>query len=84
MWKGESGYRGVLRALRKGILGIRSTGSLSLLLRVIDLAENGRMDQGDYITVTATGGSFSPDTSCTLMLLYEPTGGSMLVYEFAV
>jgi len=64
-------------------LGVRSTGSLSLLLSVTDLAGNGRMDLGDYITVTATVGSFSPATSYTLMLLYEPTDGSMLVYQFS-
>jgi predicted RNA-binding Zn-ribbon protein involved in translation (DUF1610 family) len=57
-------------------------GTLSVFLNVTDLAANGRMNIGDYITLTTSGLEFSPSTTYTLTLLYEPTDGSMLAYDF--
>jgi len=57
---------------------------LSVYLNVTDLAGNGRMSNGDYVTlqVLGTTGVFGPSTTYTLTLLYEPTDGSMLAYDF--
>ena len=58
-------------------------GTLSVYLNVTDLAGNGRMSNGDYITLqVASPGVFGPSTTYTLTLLYEPTDGSMLAYDF--
>jgi hypothetical protein len=41
------------------------------------------MSNGDYITLTLPfGGAFSPSTTYTLTLIYEPTAGQMLNYTF--
>ena len=56
---------------------------MTVYLNATDLAGNGRMSNGDYITLQVGGGSvFSPSTTYTLTLLYEPTDGSMLAYDF--
>lgn len=55
---------------------------LSVFLNITDLAANGRMSSGDYITLTTSGAEFSPSTTYTLILLYEPTDGAMLAYDF--
>jgi flagellin-like protein len=60
----------------------QNLGALSVFLNVTDLAGNGRMSNGDYVTVTVGGAVFSPSTTYTLTLLYEPTDGSMLGYDF--
>ncbi len=62
----------------------KDVGALSVYLNVTDLAGNGRMSNGDYITlqVLGTSGVFGPSTTYTLTLLYEPTDGSMLAYDF--
>lgn len=60
-----------------------TVGTLTVYLNVTDLAGNGRMSNGDYITLqVATPGVFGPSTTYTLTLLYEPTDGSMLAYDF--
>ena len=60
----------------------QTLGTISVWLNVTDLAANGRMSNGDYVTVTVGGGVFAPSTTYTLTLLYEPTDGSMLAYDF--
>jgi hypothetical protein len=54
-------------------------GSLSVWLNVTDRTGNGNLDNGDFLTMT-TGSdvTFLTNTSYTLTLLYEPTGGSIL------
>ncbi len=47
-----------------------------------DIAGNGRMSMGDYITLTAADGAFSVATTYTLTLIHEPTGGAMTNYVF--
>jgi len=60
-----------------------TVGALTVYLNITDLAANGRMSNGDYITLTVGGGAvFAPSTTYTLTLLYEPTDGSMLAYDF--
>jgi flagellin-like protein len=60
----------------------QTLGSLAVWFNVTDLAANGRMSNGDYITLTVGGGVFAPSTTYTVTLLYEPTSGSMLAYDF--
>jgi hypothetical protein len=63
--------------------GSLTLGSLRVSLNVTDLAANGVMSNGDYITLTLPfGGAFSPSTTYTLTLIYEPTAGQMLNYTF--
>jgi len=64
--------------------GSATAGTLHVSLNVTDLAGNGRMSQGDYITLTlyVSGEAFSSSATYTLTLLYEVTDGSMLSYEF--
>lgn len=57
-------------------------GALDVWLNVTDLAANGRMNNGDYITLTTSNGQFSMSTTYTLTLIYEPTAGAMVYYGF--
>jgi predicted nucleic acid-binding Zn ribbon protein len=60
----------------------KTSGSLvGVYLNITDLAANGIMSNGDYITIQMPGG-FASSTTYTLTLLYEPTSGSMLAYPF--
>ncbi len=60
----------------------QTLGALSVWMNITDLSANGRMSNGDYITLTVGGGSFASSTTYTVTLLYEPTDGSMLSYDF--
>jgi hypothetical protein len=57
-------------------------GAIDVWLNVTDLAANGRVGNGDYITLTTSGGQFSMSTTYTLTLIYEPTGSAMVNYNF--
>ncbi len=57
-------------------------GGLLVFLNVTDVSANGRMSTGDYITLTTGGGLFSTSTIYSLVLIWEPTSGSMLNYDF--
>jgi hypothetical protein len=58
------------------------TSGLTAYMNVTDLAGNGRMDYGDYITLTTGGEAFSPSTTYSLVLLHNPPLGLMLFYNF--
>jgi predicted nucleic acid-binding Zn ribbon protein len=60
----------------------KTIGDLTVYLNITDLAGNGRMNNGDYITLQVGDGVFSPGSIYTLSVLYEPTDGSMLTYDF--
>jgi len=51
-------------------------------MNVTDLAGNGRVSNGDFVTLTATDGAFSTSTTYAFVLIYEPTGGSIVSYLF--
>jgi hypothetical protein len=61
----------------------QSLGTLSVWLNVTDLTGNGRLDNGDFLSIT-TGSSavFSTNSTYTLVLLYEPTDESILSHDF--
>jgi flagellin-like protein len=60
----------------------KTAGSLvGVYLNITDLAANGAMSNGDYVTIQMPSG-FASSTTYTLTLLYEPTSGSMLAYSF--
>ncbi len=50
-------------------------GSLVVWLNVTDLAGNGYLNQGDYLSLTAN--SFSSTSTYTLTVLYDPTSSEM-------
>jgi flagellin-like protein len=54
---------------------------VGVYLNITDLAANGAMSNGDYVTIQMPAG-FASSTSYTLTLHYEPTSGSMLAYTF--
>ena len=60
----------------------RVLGDLVVFLNVTDLAANGRISNGDYIAFTVGSGAFASSATYTMTLLYEPTDGSMLSYDF--
>jgi hypothetical protein len=62
--------------VRTGLTGI------DVQMNATDIAGNGRVSMGDYITLTAADGAFSVSTTYTLTLVYEPTGGAMTNYVF--
>lgn len=60
----------------------KTNGTLSsVYLNITDLAADGRMSYGDYVTIQMPAG-FSPSVTYALMLHYEPGMSSMLVYTF--
>ncbi|MDQ1371512.1 MAG: Type pilin [Candidatus Thermoplasmatota archaeon] len=50
-------------------------GSLVVSFTIVDLSGNGKVNQGDFIRLTAT--SFAADTDYTFAAIYEPTDGAM-------
>lgn len=61
----------------------QTLGPLSVWFNVTDLTGNGRLDIGDFITfTTGSDALFSSSTTYTLIILYEPTGGSMVSLDF--
>ena len=57
--------------------GSQTLGSLSVTLNVTDVAGNGWVDMGDYITIQAPPSGFDYYTYYTLELTFEPLMGSM-------
>jgi predicted nucleic acid-binding Zn ribbon protein len=59
-------------------------GTLDVWLNATDLAGDGRMGNGDSITLQCAGSAtFSPNLTYTLNLLYKPTGGLMMSASFS-
>jgi hypothetical protein len=52
-------------------------GTLNVFANITDLAGNGYVNQGDYITLTVGGGAFSAATTYTVAILHEPTGAEV-------
>jgi len=55
---------------------------LDVVFNITDLAGNGIVSSGDYMTLTASSGSFSIQTSYTLTLIYGPTGQAITSISF--
>jgi flagellin-like protein len=52
---------------------------LHVFLNISDLAANGKINQGDYLTLTTySTPTFSTMTTYTLVLVYRPTGGMIM------
>ncbi len=63
----------------------RPVGGTSFWLNVTDLAANGRISNGDFITLQiASPGVFPTGKVYQLNLLWEPSMGSMLNYDLAL
>ncbi len=59
-------------------------GSFEVFANVTDLEGDGVMGMGDSIALTTGGGAFASGSTYTLILLYVPTGESMLAYPFTI
>ncbi len=57
-------------------------GTLEVSLTVTDIAGNGYLNGGDYFVLTSSP-SFSATTDYTVVLVYEPTDGSMCSASFS-
>jgi FlaG/FlaF family flagellin (archaellin) len=59
-------------------LPAESLGAMTVTCTVSDVAGNGRVNGGDYFTLTTSGSPmFSPSTTYTVTILHAPTGESM-------
>lgn len=56
-------------------------GALEVSFSVMDLSGNGRLNSGDFVSLTAT--SFAWDTDYTFVAIYEPTDGVMAEITFS-
>jgi len=56
-------------------------GSLAVNLRITDLAGNGYLNQGDYLTLVAE--TFSETTRYTVTMIYDPTASEMCHTTFS-
>lgn len=63
-------------------VGSRVLGALTIWMNATDLAGNGYVNQGDSVTLTATGGLFSKSTTYTISLLYKSTGDTIVSQSF--
>ena len=64
-------------------LGAAPLGSLTVYCSVSDLMGNGLVSNGDYFELTTSGTpTFSPSTTYSLTIIYEPTGGQMASIDF--
>ncbi len=64
------------------VYGPETFGALSVTLTVTDLSGNGRVDQGDYFTLT-TSPDFSASEEYSLAMIYEPTDGVIAQSTFS-
>jgi predicted nucleic acid-binding Zn ribbon protein len=63
--------------------GAQTLGLLNVWINVTDIAGNGKMNTGDYVTLQCIGsGQFSSSVTYALTLVYMPTGGLMVDYSF--
>ena len=64
--------------------GSQMLGALDVFANVTDLAGNGYVNQGDYFTLTAGGGSFSALTTYTVTIMFNPTSDEICHSVFTV
>jgi hypothetical protein len=58
-------------------------GTLKVNMSITDLAGNGFIDQGDYVTLTVgTGQTFSSATTYTVVMMDDPTASTILHFDF--
>lgn len=62
--------------------GSRNLGTLKVWMNATDLAGNGYVNQGDYITITTSGGSFSKTITYSIFLIYKPSGDTITSQSF--
>jgi len=65
-----------------GYLGMKMLGTIGVELDIADLEGNGRIEGGDYLTLTAFTGSFSSTIEYILSVAYDPTGEVMCTASF--
>ena len=57
--------------------GSQMLGTLNVFANITDLAGNGYINQGDYVTLTVGDGAFSAATTYTVTILHDPTGAEV-------
>lgn len=62
--------------------GSRDLGSLTVWMNATDLAGNGYINQGDSMTLTTAGGTFSRTITYEIFLIYKPTGDTITTDQF--
>jgi flagellin-like protein len=61
---------------------VATLGSLNVYMNITDLAGNGKMSNGDYITFELPSSqSFASGTTYTVTLLHDPSDGQMVEFE---
>lgn len=61
--------------------GAYTLGTLSVTVKIMDLTGNGKVNQGDYIELTAS--SFSSTTDYEVRLMHTPTSAPMATTTFS-
>lgn len=62
--------------------GPQSLGTLEIFANVTDLVGNGFINQGDYFTLTAGGGLFSPATTYSVTVVFDPSSAAICHADF--
>ncbi|HJX04559.1 MAG TPA: type IV pilin N-terminal domain-containing protein [Thermoplasmata archaeon] len=61
---------------------VTTLGSLSVYMNITDLAGNGKMSNGDMITLELPGGQvFASGTTYSVTMLHEPSDGQMIEFD---
>lgn len=63
-------------------VGSRALGSLAVWMNATDMAGNGYVNQGDYVTLTTGGGHFAKNITYNIYLIYKPTGDTITTMSF--
>ena len=57
-------------------------GSLSVMCNITDMAANGNVNQGDYITLVVPGSSFASSGSYTVTIMHDPSASAICHVNF--
>jgi len=65
------------------IATVANLGTLKVNISVVDLAGNGYVNQGDYITLTlGTGQAFSNTVTYTITIMHDPSSAEICHLDF--
>ena len=62
--------------------GSQMLGTLKVFANITDLAGNGYVNQGDYVTLTVGGGAFSATTTYTVTIMHDPSSAEICHITF--
>ena len=65
------------------IATVANLGTLKVNISVVDLAGNGYVNQGDYVTLTlGTGQAFSNTVTYTITIMHDPSSAEICHLDF--